>query len=451
MKFFGRCQPKQHEFMMAHAKYVAFGGARGGGKSWSVREKAKRLAIKYPGIKMLIIRKTYVDLKDNHIIPLRAEIPPEVGRWKEMDRTFVFVNGSTIKCSYFMNDNDALQYQGQEYDIIFLEEATQFMESVFNVLKACLRGANNFPKRIYLTCNPDGVGFAWVKRLFVSRDYVDGENPDDYMFIQSLVTDNKILMESNPDYVAQLDSLPEEMRKRWRYGSWDVAEGQMFDEFDRRIHVIDPCPLDPHWRRYISIDYGLDRLAAYWWAIDREGYAYCYKEYCESNLIISKAAEKILEWSGDDQIYAVLAPPDLWFRTQETGKSKAELFYEAGLELTKSNNDREAGWLAIKELLRPDEHGIPKMRIFSTCKELIKCMIEILRDPKKPNDCMLEPHEITHAPDSARYFAIYWITPNKEVTTKYVKYSPDRLEDYRNARSQAEREAIIKIMGGLPE
>lgn len=113
MKYFGKCQPKQHEFMMAKAKYVAFGGARGGGKSWSVREKAKRLAVRWPGIKMLIIRKTFVDLKDNHIMPLRAEIPPEIARWKEMDRTFVFVNGSTLKCSYFQNDNDALQYQGK--------------------------------------------------------------------------------------------------------------------------------------------------------------------------------------------------------------------------------------------------------------------------------------------------------------------------------------------------
>ena len=199
----GRPQPKQKEFMMAHAKYVAFGGARGGGKSWAVREKAKRLALKWAGIKILIIRKTYTDLRENHILPLRAQLSSDVAVYKEMDKAFCFCNGSRISCSYFANDNDALKYQGQEYDVIFLEEATQFTELVFNVLKACLRGANDFPKRMYLTCNPDGVGFLWVKRLFVSREYNEGENPDDFMFIQSLVDDNMALMMKNPDYVKQ--------------------------------------------------------------------------------------------------------------------------------------------------------------------------------------------------------------------------------------------------------
>ena len=195
----GKPQPKQREFMLAKAKYVAFGGARGGGKSWSVREKAKRLALKWAGIKILIIRKTYTDLRDNHILPLKADLPDSLAPYKEADKAFCFRNGSRIKCSYFANDSDALQYQGQEYDVIFLEEATQFTEMVFNVLKACLRGANDFPKRMYLTCNPDGVGFLWVKRLFVSREYLAGENPDDFMFIQSLVDDNEILMRKNPD------------------------------------------------------------------------------------------------------------------------------------------------------------------------------------------------------------------------------------------------------------
>lgn len=445
----GRCQPKQKEFMLAHERYVAFGGARGGGKSWSVREKAKRLAIKWAGIKILIIRKTYIDLKDNHITPLRQELPEEVAKWKEMDREFVWFNGSRIRCSYFATDNDAMQYQGQEYDIIFLEEATQFLEIVFNVLKGCLRGANDFPKRMYLTCNPDGPGFSWVKRLFVSRDFRDDEDPNDYRFIQSLVDDNKILMEKDPNYVKQLDSLPEEMKRRWRYGSWDVAEGQMFDDFDRRKHVIDPFPLDPHWRRYISIDYGLDRLAAYWYAVSNDNHVYVYKEYCESNLVISAAAQKINEMTNGDNIYAVLAPPDLWNRSQETGKSKALLFSEAGLDLTRSNNDREAGWLAIKELLRLDDEGEPKLRIFSQCRELIRCITDIQRDPKKPNDTANEPHEITHAPDSLRYFCIYWISPATPVEDKRVYYRPDVLEDYYNADDE-QRALIIKRMGGMP-
>ena len=447
----GRPQPKQREFFLAKTKYVAFGGARGGGKSWAVREKAKRLALKWAGIKILIIRKTYTDLRDNHILPLRGELPQEVAVYKEQDKAFEFCNGSRIKCSYFSSEGDALQYQGQEYDVVFLEEATQFTETVFNVLKACLRGANTFPKRMYLTCNPDGVGFLWVKRLFVSREYEEGENPEDYTFIQSLVTDNEILLHSNPDYVKQLDSLPPEMRARWRYGSWDVAEGQYFPEFRRDIHTCDPIPIPREWRRYRTIDYGLDMFAAYWIAVDNSNNCYVYREYCQPDLPISSAAKEMLDRTDpDEDIYCTLAPPDLWNRSQETGKSKALLFSEAGLSLVKSNNDREAGWLAIKELLKVNDAGEARLHIFSTCRRLIKDLPALMRDDKRPTDVANEPHDITHAPDSLRYFAIYWTRPNAEqINETRVKYPPDLLADYRKAPAEV-KARIEKRMGGKP-
>ena len=49
---------KQYAFLSAACKHVGFGGARGGGKSWSVRTKAKILAASYSGIKILIVRRT---------------------------------------------------------------------------------------------------------------------------------------------------------------------------------------------------------------------------------------------------------------------------------------------------------------------------------------------------------------------------------------------------------
>ena len=446
----GKPQPKQKEFMLAREKYVAFGGARGGGKSWSVREKAKRLCVKWAGIRVLIIRKTYTDLKENHILPLQLEIPSDVAIYKEIDKSFVWRNGSRIKCSYFANDNDALQYQGQEYDVIFLEEATQFSEKVFSVLKACLRGANPFPKRMYLTCNPDGIGFMWVKRLFVSREYLEGEKPEEYRFIQSLVDDNQALISQNPDYVEQLDSLPEDMKKRWRYGSWDVSEGQYFSEFDRRVHTCEPFSIPREWRRYISIDYGLDMLAAYWIAVDNNNKCYVYREYCAPDLPISSAAKAILSRTEDsERIYAVLAPPDLWNRSQETGKSKALIFGEAGLELTKSNNDREAGWLAVKELLKLTAPGECRIKIFANCGKLIKHLPELMRDEKRPTDTANEPHEITHSPDALRYFAIYWTSPEEAPGAKRVKYRKDILEDWINGDEDT-REYIERRYGGPP-
>lgn len=445
----GKAQPKQQEFLEATEKYVMFGGARGGGKSWVVREKAKRLALYWAGIKILIIRKTYTDLRENHILPISASLPPVLAPYKEKDKSFCFINGSRIKCSYFANDSDALQYQGQEYDVIFLEEATQFTEMVFNVLKACLRGANRYPKRMYLTCNPDGVGFMWVKRLFVDREYTEKEKPEEYRFIQSLITDNQKLIDNDPDYLDQLDSLPEGMRERWRYGSWDFAAGQYFREFRREIHVIEPFKIPSEWRRYRAIDYGLDGLACLWIAVDSTGKAYVYKEKCGSNLSIGEAAEAIInQTERDEEIYCTLAPPDLWNRSQESGKSRAILFGENGVHFTQTNNDREAGWLSIKELLRTNKDGEPRLQIFRNCTELIKCIPALLIDEKRPSDCKKEPHQYTHAPDALRYFAIYWHRPGEVVdNTPRRVWTADMWEDYYSAQSESEKEYIMKKYG----
>ena len=95
-----------------------------------------------------------------------------IATFKESEKRFYFKNGSSIIFGYCATEGDVLQYQGQEYDVIFIDEATQFTEFQFSTLTACLRGANDFPKRMYLTCNPGGVGHAWVKRLFVDRESV---------------------------------------------------------------------------------------------------------------------------------------------------------------------------------------------------------------------------------------------------------------------------------------
>ena len=196
-----RLNERQKLFFMARRRFIGYGGARGGGKTWSVRMKAMLLASRYAGIKILIVRRSFQELRDNHILPLQMELR-DIARWKEQEKRFIFPNGSYIRFGYCSAERDVLQYQGQEFDIIFIDEATQLTEFQFQTFKGCLRGANDFPKRMYLTCNPGGVGHAWVKRLFVDRQYRGDERADDYEFIQAKVTDNPVLMEKDPEYQA---------------------------------------------------------------------------------------------------------------------------------------------------------------------------------------------------------------------------------------------------------
>lgn len=425
-----RANPKQMSFFMARSPYVGFGGARGGGKSWAVRAKAILLAMRYPGIRLLIVRRSFDELENNHARQLREALNG-YAKYNDSRKIFTFPpvagRSSTIQLGYCDAESDVLRYQGREYDCIFLDEATQLTEFQFNTFKACRRGPNDFPKRIYVTCNPGGVGHGWVKRLFIERRFEAGERPVDYSFIQADVYDNEVLMEMDPDYVRQLESLPYELRRAWLHGDWDVFAGQFFPEWSRNTHVIAPMEIPEHWTRYVTMDYGMDMLAAYLIAVDEQGRAYVLRELYEgrdlgeghNGLIISEAAEALLEMAGDETVHTWLAPPDLWGSRQESGRSVADIFAERGIYLTKTSNNREAGWMAVREMLktREDESGrmVPGLQVFGTCPNLIRTLPLLRYDERHVNDCANDPHEITHAPDALRGFCVYWQSKAAEI------------------------------------
>ncbi len=420
----GKPQEKQRLFFEAKEKYVAYGGARGGGKSWALRRKVILMCMRYPGLSVLIIRRTFPELRENHIRPMLSELK-DIASFTESRKCFEFPNGSRIKMGYLDREDDVLQYQGQEFDVIALDEATQLSEYQFQTLKGALRGANNFPKRMYLTCNPGGIGHSWVKRLFVDREFRRGESPGDYRFIPAMVFDNKALLECDPDYVSRLESLPPSLRDAWLFGKWEVFEGQFFPEFDHSVHVCAPFDIPEDATRFCAIDYGLDMLAALFVALMRDGRAVVYDEIYKSGLIVSEAAELIKQKMNG--VTAVIAPQDLWNRQKDSGKSINELFCENGVYLTKISPERIGGWLCLKEWLAQteDENGAktPKMKIFNRCANLIRSLPALMHDPSKPGDASTRPHEITHAPDALRYFASYrsFVSAGREKQTPKVK------------------------------
>ena len=402
--------PKQIEFFTAEGPRIAYGGARGGGKSFAARMKASLLALNYSGIQILLLRRTFPELRENHILPLQKMLK-DVAIYKESTHDFTFPNGSRIVLGYCKSEADVLQYQGQAYDVIFMEEATQFTEFQYQSLTECNRSSGMvqgaFVPKMYFTCNPGGVGHAWVKRLFIDRKYKEGELSSDYTFIKSTVYDNEFLLKNSPNYVRTLEALPEDRKKAMLYGDWDVYEGQYFGEFNREIHTTEPFEIPSEWRRYFVMDYGLDMLAGYFIAVDEQERAYVYREIYKSGLIITEAIKEIKE-NTREEIFQYIAPPDMWNRRQDTGKSVADIFGEHGIYLTKASNNRIQGWYNLKEYLKigVDEYGrkAAPLLIFKNCRNLIRCLPLAQYDPKNPNDVAKEPHEITHSIDALRYF-----------------------------------------------
>ncbi len=144
----GRPSKRQKEFLKAATKYVAYGGARGGGKSWALRRKCILLALEYPGIRILLLRRTLQELRENHTLPLRRELDGIV-TYNSEEKAFYFPNLSRLKLGYCDDDGDVSQYQGQEYDVICMDEGTQFSEFQFTCLNACLRGGNPNTRSVF--------------------------------------------------------------------------------------------------------------------------------------------------------------------------------------------------------------------------------------------------------------------------------------------------------------
>lgn len=276
------------------------------------------------------------------------------------------------------------------------------------------------------------VGHRWVKRLFIDKIYKQGsenpeenEDPADYTFIPATVEDNTHLLASpgGMNYKRMLANMPEDLRRAYRDGDWTAIGGNYFPEFSSAVHVRRPFKIPEHWPRYRSFDYGLDMFACYWWAVDEDGRSWCIREYTSKGLIVREAAEKIHENTlPAERIEVTYAPPDMWSRQKDTGKTMAEIYMTCGVPLAKCSNNRVQGHMMIKDMLSPmplrdpfvrellggedAPAKLPGLMFFDTCKGIIGDIQDIQSDEDNPNDCASDPHEITHTVDGVRHYCI---------------------------------------------
>ena len=438
---------KQRRFLADRHKYIAYGGARGGGKSWAVRVKAVLLCLRYGGIKVMIVRRTYPELQENHILPLcellgcYREDGERLATYHDQKKQLVFPNGSRILFRYCDTDADAQRFQGTEVDVLCVDEATQQSEARMDRLRACVRGVNDFPKRIYYTCNPGGEGHGWVKRLFIDRRFRENECAEDYSFIPALVTDNTALMARDPDYVRQLEALPPKLRAAWLHGRWDLFEGQFFEEFrpapdvalarkrgfaetdeelrrERRFtHVIAPFDLSAGacrgWTLFRSYDFGYGRpFSCAWWAVDYDGVLYRVLELYGC----TGTPNEGLRWTPERQFREIarierehpwlrgreitgVADPSIWDGSR--GESVAETAAKWGLHFLPGENERIPGWMQCHYRLQFDAEGYPRMYVFDTCEAFLRTVPLLQYSKSAPED--LDTGQEDHVADEWRY------------------------------------------------
>lgn len=419
-----RPHPRQEEFLATAAREVLFGGARGGGKTdcGIIWEGRPALEQKYSRFRGLVLRETADSLAD--WVDRANEIYSKTGSRLIMTPTprFVWPWGAKIFTGHLKDQRSIQKYIGREFQRILIEELTQIPDPqlYIKLLGSCRSTIPGLDSRIAGTTNPGGPGHYWVKKRFVDPAppmtlFRERGSPLTRIFIPSLVTDNPTLCENDPAYIHYLDSLPDKLKKAWRFGDWSILEGSYFTEFSRRTHTIKPFEIPPSWARYRAIDWGFypDPCVCLWIAVSPDKSRrreVVYRERHWTRTVPDDVARDIQYISRDEQITFTVADPSMW--ASKSGPSDAERMMMNGLPLIKADNARVSGWTRVHEVLQQrhitkiagEVTKISEMKIFETCIKLIEAIEIAQHDEHDPMD--IAPNKLDHWIDALRYYCM---------------------------------------------
>lgn len=393
-------QPKQKLFRQSidHFPITGFGGAKGGGKSYSLRNILLLRRFQYPNSTGAIFRKTFPELEANHIRPLFQEHPGLREYWNESKKLLSLPNGSTLQFSHCTTEMDVLLYQGREINDLGIDEAGQWSEPMFRTLLGSNRSSTpGVPARCAMTFNPGGIGHGWIKRLFIDKRFNERERPSDYNFIQALISDNKALLDNDPDYIHRLNTeTSEALRKAYLYGDWDILAGQFFSELQRNTHFVEPFEIPDHWNRFGAYDFGFNHPSAFgWFANDEDGNTYLYRELIKAGTRVDQFAQMLNKYTDTKDI-AVFAGHDCWAKRtavinaqQGNPPTIAEEFRTHGINLRHAVIDRIAGAAHVRSYLAlRGSQNKPRLYIFRTCPVTFDCLSRMVHDPNRVEDVL---------------------------------------------------------------
>jgi phage terminase large subunit len=357
----GQCP--QELFHTATEDDVLYGGAAGGGKTCAIVMEAVRACRRHPGIRVLILRRTYDELAES-VYPEFQRIgwASELGaRWNKTEKELTFPNKSVIRLRYMDSLDDASKRQGGAYQLLLVDERTLLSPGVVDVIALeRLRSASGVPVLgIRSTSNPGGPSHGEVKERYVEptergAKTVTDEHGLTRRFIPAKATDNPYL---DAAYFRRLDAIADPARRAaMRDGDWGQFAGQMFTEIRWDRHVIEPMALPASWRRYCTVDWGFAKpWAVLWGAVDEDGRAWAYREIYETHVGEADQAKRILEAEADGERITMRLGDDAMWATRGEAKPIADVYADNGCHLTpagKGPGSRIAGWQRVHTYLK---------------------------------------------------------------------------------------------------
>lgn len=396
-------QPKQLEFIywarqadqIDAPSEIGFGGARGGGKSLALFVQA---AIddcqRFDGLKVLYLRQTgkraaeqMLDLVTSTLMNVK-----HVYSYGKVE----FPNGSRIIMGHYLNEKEAMNYLGLEYDVIIIEETTTLSEAAYKKIRLSARSSKGFRPRVYNSTNPLGVGHTWYKKRFIDPMRKGDELELKRKFIFATIDDNVFV---NPEYVDNLDDLTGVEKRAYRFGDWDVSAGAYFETWNYDLHTIPALDSIPEtWEVWGSMDYGY----AHWNVIllhakDGDGNIYTFHELAHRKYYPEEIAvdlARVLEQYriSLDDFRGVWVGVDAFAETGRGKKTIAQEYIERGFTMFRADvspGSRIRGAQQVARLLGNPERNIDQqLYITRNCERLIETLPAAQRDPNHMEDIL---------------------------------------------------------------
>mgnify|MGYP003587713960 CR=1 FL=1 len=268
----------QERVLRSSADIIICGGGRGGGKTAVIILEPIRY-VSNGGFGGMVIRREVDDLKrSGGVWDTARKFYSDIGTPRESSTEWLFQTGSKIKFEHIADENKADQrFRGQQIPYFAIDEITQFKESTFWLLLSSNRNSYNIKNQVIGTCNPDSK--SWVRKMidwYIGEDgfpiperegviryfFKYGESVDDiiwgmskeevyikaktfidkiytpeletiiskysliksFVFIRGSVSENKILLESDPDYVGSIAQGGEARVATELEGNWNSHE-----------------------------------------------------------------------------------------------------------------------------------------------------------------------------------------------------------------------------------
>jgi len=430
---------KEATELLEKYKYILYGGAVGGGKSYWLRWALVRLLLKWfkeghKGVRVGLFCEDYPALKDRHLARLMYEFPKWLGTLNKADYEFTLNKeyGGGVIC--FRNLDDASKYMSAEFAAIAVDELTKNKKEVFDFLRTRLRWSGISDVKFLAASNPGGIGHNWVKSLWMDKKFEETEKEKHlFYFIPAKAVDNPHLDQS---YFYGLEGLPPDMRRAFIEGNWDLFKGQYFTEWERSKHIRIPFAIPATWRKFRAYDYGRDKPACcLWLAVDQDGRVWVYREFYQEGMNVDQQSKKIKQMTPEDEeIEWTVADPSIFTKgglvDRKGGETIAETFYNNGIPMIaapKGKDMRVSGWNLMHQYLYWDKNTLPRLIFFNTCENCIRTIPTLIHDEHKPED--LDSRGEDHCADTLRYF-LTTIQGAKTQSEYYMTATEKRLKEY---------------------